>query len=108
MIICSCNILTKARLVAAGRQVAADRPGEPVTAGRAFRELGVRPRCGVCLARVREILAEEGLPITCPEDIVGMAEGDPASMEGPETPETRQDDAPEPVVAISGLLKSPG
>ena len=73
MIVCSCNVLTKAR-VAATAQALSQEPGRPVTAGRIFRALGARPQCGGCLTLIRQIAADAGATVTCPEPLAMVSE----------------------------------
>jgi bacterioferritin-associated ferredoxin len=74
MIVCSCNVLTKARVIAAADRLLRDEPDRPVTAGRIFRALGVRPNCGTCFSLIRQIIADAGLSFTCPEPLASEAE----------------------------------
>jgi bacterioferritin-associated ferredoxin len=74
MIVCSCTVLTKARILAAAAELAADDPFRPITPGRIFRHVGYRPSCGTCFATVRSIIAEAGLAFTCPEPLASVAE----------------------------------
>jgi bacterioferritin-associated ferredoxin len=74
MIICSCNVITKARILAAAAALASEQPGDPVTPGRIFRVLGARPQCGTCFAMVRRIVADAGIAFTCPEPLATVAE----------------------------------
>lgn len=74
MIICSCNVITKARILAAAAALVGEAPGLPVTPGRIFRELGARPQCGTCFAMVRRIVADAGIAFTCPEPLATVAE----------------------------------
>lgn len=55
MIVCSCNVLTAAQIVATLKTEAGSRPLSP---GEAYRCLGCAPRCGRCLTTVRRLLAE--------------------------------------------------
>lgn len=55
MIVCSCNVLSAAQIVATLRTQEGTRPLSP---GEAYRCLGCAPRCGRCLTTVRRILAE--------------------------------------------------
>jgi bacterioferritin-associated ferredoxin len=58
VIICSCNVLSEAQILAAlerGAKVKRRTPGE------AYRCLGCAPRCGRCLATVRALLAKAHL-----------------------------------------------
>jgi bacterioferritin-associated ferredoxin len=77
MIVCSCNVLTKARVIAAADRLLRDDPSRPVTAGRIFRALGVRPGCGTCFSLIRTIVAEAGVTFTCPEPLASEAEDGP-------------------------------
>lgn len=74
MIVCSCNVLTKAGVIAAAEAMALAEPGRPVTAGRIFRALGTRPQCGTCLSLIRKIVAEAGATVSCPEPLSMVAE----------------------------------
>jgi len=74
MIICSCNVISKARIIAAADVAAREEPGRPVTPGRIFRELAARPQCGTCFAMVRRIIADAGITFTCPEPLATDAE----------------------------------
>ena len=74
MIVCSCNVLTRARILAAATELARADPGRPVSPGRLFRALGARPQCGTCFASVRKIVAEAGISFTCPEPLASVAE----------------------------------
>ena len=79
MIVCSCCVLTKARVLAAAQALAREQPQRPVTAGRVFRALGAKPQCGSCYGPIRTIIAEAGLAFTCPEPLASEAEDRPAS-----------------------------
>jgi bacterioferritin-associated ferredoxin len=81
MIICSCNVLTKARIAAAADALAREQPGRPVTPGRIFRTLGARPQCGTCFALVRRIVADAGIAFTCPEPLATVAEDNLSAAE---------------------------
>ena len=74
MIVCSCAVLTKARILAAAETLAREQPYRPVTAGRVFRALGAKPQCGICYGPIRTIIAEAGITFTCPEPLAGEAE----------------------------------
>jgi bacterioferritin-associated ferredoxin len=74
MIVCSCNVLNKARIVATARELAAEDPFRPLTPGRLFRRLGARPNFGTCFSTIRTIIAEAGLAFTCPEPLASVAE----------------------------------
>lgn len=66
MIVCSCNVLTAAQIIATLQTEAGLRSLSP---GEAYRCLGCAPRCGRCLTTVRRILAEAKLSdcnIGCP------------------------------------------
>jgi len=81
MIICSCNVITRARIVAAADQLAREFPGRPVTPGRIFRALGARPQCGTCFALIRRIVADAGMSFTCPEPLATVADQDVTAAE---------------------------
>jgi len=74
MILCSCNVLTKARILAAAEMLAREDPYRPITPGRLFRALGARPQCGTCFAPVRRVIADAGLVFTCPEPLATDSE----------------------------------
>lgn len=78
MIVCSCNVLTKARVVAAAEKLAREAPGKPITPGRVLRELGVKGQCAVCFSLIRTIVAGAGVMITCPEPLATVAEEESA------------------------------
>jgi bacterioferritin-associated ferredoxin len=85
LIICSCNVLSEAQIIAA-LQIEGATPLR--SAGQAYRCLGCAPRCGRCLETVRALIAKVhlanchvGCP-TCPG-----ADAHPASkLEEPEMP----------------------
>lgn len=76
MILCSCNLLTKANIETAAAALVAADPTRPVTPGRVFLALGVRPQCGSCLELIRGMLRDLGLPVTCPEPLATEAGDD--------------------------------
>lgn len=76
MIVCSCNVLTKARVVAAAEALIRRDSTRAVTPGRILKELGVRPQCVVCFSLIRKIVAEAGVMVTCPEPLASEAQGD--------------------------------
>ena len=79
MIVCSCAILTKARVLATAEALAREQPSRPVTAGRVFRALGTKPQCGICYGPIRTIISEAGITFTCPEPLAGESEDPPAA-----------------------------
>ncbi len=81
MIVCSCNVLTRARIVTAALDLAAADPARPITPGRLFRALGARPQCGTCFSVIRGIIAGAGLAFTCPEPLASVAEEDETADE---------------------------
>ena len=81
MIVCSCNVLTKARIVAAAEAAAREQPDRPVTPGRIFRAIGARPQCGTCFALVRRMVADAGIAFTCPEPLAIIADEDMSAAE---------------------------
>ncbi|HET7714082.1 MAG TPA: (2Fe-2S)-binding protein [Bauldia sp.] len=81
MIICSCNVLAKARIAAAADALARENPRRPVTPGAVFRVLGARPQCGTCFTLVRRIIADAGITFTCPEPLATVAEDDLSAAE---------------------------
>jgi bacterioferritin-associated ferredoxin len=74
MIICSCNVLTDARIMEMAERLAADDPMRPLTPGRLFRALAARPNCGTCFSAIRTMIADAGLVFTCPEPLASVAE----------------------------------
>ena len=76
MILCSCNVLTRKRIVAAAEALVAADPGRPVTPARIFKMLGGRPQCGTCFPLIRQATAEAGILITCPEPLASGAEAE--------------------------------
>jgi bacterioferritin-associated ferredoxin len=78
MILCSCNVLSRAALLAAAEKLRSADPSAPVTPGRVFHALGVRPQCGSCVELVRRTLRDGGFPGTCPEPIAVIADQVPA------------------------------
>ena len=69
MIVCSCNVLTEAQILAT---LATEEAGTPRSPAQAYRCLGCAPNCGRCLVTVRDLLKEArgnacnvGCP-TCP------------------------------------------
>ncbi len=55
MIVCSCNVLSDAKILAAFHSEGADATSSPA---RLYRCLGCAPRCGRCVATVRALLAK--------------------------------------------------
>ncbi len=87
MIVCSCSVLTEARIVETAEKLTAADPGRPITPGRLFKALDARPQCGTCFATIHTIIAEAGLAFTCPEPLASQAEredgsGDVATIAG--------------------------
>jgi bacterioferritin-associated ferredoxin len=76
MIICSCNVLTKARIIAAAEELSRQNPGRAVTPGRILRVLGVKADCTICFKMIRVIIAEAGIMVTCPEPLATVADED--------------------------------
>lgn len=74
MIVCSCNVLTRARIAETAERLALEDPTRPITPGRLFRSLGARPQCGTCFTVIRNIVAAKGLTFTCPEPLASIAE----------------------------------
>ncbi|MEJ0011811.1 MAG: hypothetical protein WDM94_04110 [Bauldia sp.] len=74
MIVCSCNVLTHSRILAAAQMLAAEDAFRPITPGRLFKALGARPNCGTCFATIRKVIADGGLTFTCPELLASVAE----------------------------------
>ena len=66
MIICSCNVLSEAQILAALKCEGGERLR---SAGETYRCLGCAPRCGRCVATVRRLVAEAHLAhcqVGCP------------------------------------------
>ncbi len=66
MIICSCNVLTEAQILAA---LEAEDAVRPRSAGEAYRCLGCAPRCGRCVQTVRALVERahlENCNVGCP------------------------------------------
>ena len=76
MIVCSCNVLTKSRILAVAAELAVADPRRPLTPGRLFRAMDARPQCGTCFSLVRSIIASAGIAFTCPEPLASRAEED--------------------------------
>ena len=76
MIVCSCNVLTRARILEIAEELATQDPLRPLTPGRLFKALGARPQCGTCFATIRTMIADAGLVFTCPEPLASVAEAD--------------------------------
>lgn len=74
MILCSCNVITRAKIIETAEKLAAERPGRPVTPAQVFRELRVKAQCTVCFPVIRAVFVEAGLPFTCPEPLASEAE----------------------------------
>ena len=74
MIVCSCNVLARRRILAAAQMLATKDPFRPITPGRLFKALGARPNCGTCFTTIRKIIADAGLTFTCPEPLASVAE----------------------------------
>jgi bacterioferritin-associated ferredoxin len=74
MIVCSCNILTKAQILEAAEMLQREQPGRALTPARIYRFLQMRAQCTVCFALVRRIVMESGLAVTCPEPLGSGAE----------------------------------
>jgi bacterioferritin-associated ferredoxin len=55
LIVCSCNVLSEAQILAALQTEGVSRPRSP---GQAYRCLGCAPRCGRCVATVRALIAK--------------------------------------------------
>jgi len=83
MIVCSCSVLTGARIRATAEVLAAEDPARPITPARLFKALGVRPQCATCFPVIRSIVAGAGLSFTCPEPLASEAEHDePVEFDG--------------------------
>ncbi len=64
MIVCSCNRISAAQIVAA-RDAAS--PSCPFSPGKAYKSLGCKMQCGSCLSTVRSLLSQprrEGCMVT--------------------------------------------
>jgi len=73
MIVCSCNALTKARVIAAAEALIRRNPARAVTPGRILKELGVKAQCAICFSLIRTMIAEAGVMVTCPEPLASEA-----------------------------------
>ena len=74
MIVCSCNVLTKTRVITAAEKLVREAPTRAVTPGRILKELGVKAQCAICFSLIRTIVAGAGVMVTCPEPIATDAE----------------------------------
>lgn len=74
MIVCSCNVLTRTRVVAAAEALARKDPKRAVTPGRILKELGVKAQCAVCFSLILRLVAEAGVAVTCPEPLASEEE----------------------------------
>lgn len=74
MIVCSCSVLTRARILAAAQALAAEDQSRPIIPGRLFKALGSRPQCATCFPVIRSIVAGAGLSFTCPEPLASAAD----------------------------------
>ncbi len=81
MIVCSCNVISKACLETAAEKLAADDPTRPLTPGRLFQSIGKRPNCGTCARTVRQIIADGGHSFTCPEPLASVADAPPVDAD---------------------------
>jgi bacterioferritin-associated ferredoxin len=63
MIICHCNVLTKAAILDAIGTNPLSMPNSPV---QVHKCMGCAPQCGRCLATVRDILAEVRMTTVAP------------------------------------------
>jgi len=79
MIVCSCNVLTKIRVVTAAETLIRRDPSRAVTPGRILKELGVKAQCAVCFSLIRTIVADAGVLVTCPEPLASEAQDDEAT-----------------------------
>ena len=79
MILCSCNLLSSADLRSVAEALRKAEPALPVTQGRVFQAMGVRPQCGGCVELVRSTLRDWGFPATCPEPLASIADRGSAS-----------------------------
>lgn len=86
MIVCSCNVLSHKQIEAAAERLVLRAPDRPVTAGRAFRDLGTRPQCGGCLELIRQLVRDMGIPVTCPEALTMGVDGGVGAEDAPELP----------------------
>lgn len=66
MIVCSCNVLSDAQILATLASEPRHAPRSPV---QAYRCLGCTPNCGRCLTTVRRLLVEarSGCSVGCAE-----------------------------------------
>ena len=56
MIVCSCNVITRASIDRAVEQLGAGPEPGVVTPGCVYRALGKRPQCGTCLRTVSRLI----------------------------------------------------
>jgi bacterioferritin-associated ferredoxin len=80
MILCSCKVLTRERILETAARLVAARPGRPVTPGQVFRALGLKAQCAVCFPLIRTLLAQNGYAVTCPEPLATAAEEDDGAV----------------------------
>jgi bacterioferritin-associated ferredoxin len=77
VIVCSCNVLTKAQILKA---IASESAHSPRSPAQTYRCLGCSPDCGRCLVTVQKILTEARLSAcsvgcaTCPGQTDGLHE----------------------------------
>jgi len=90
MIVCSCKVLTRQRILETAATLALQRPGRPVTPAQVFRALGVKPQCVICFPPIRTLLAEAGFLVTCPDPLATAAEEDEPDGAGSVVPLRRR------------------
>lgn len=79
MIVCHCNVLTKADILSVYAKEHVTMPRSPAQVQRC---LGCAPQCGRCAPLVRDIILEAGVTgctvgcPTCPERALEVANGD--------------------------------
>jgi len=93
MIVCSCNVLTKTRVIAAAESLSRRDPARAVTPGRILKELGVKAQCAICFSLIRTMVAEAGVQVTCPEPLASEAQDDEAQDDEAQDDEAQDDEA---------------
>lgn len=62
MIVCSCNVITRAEIETAVRRIHRRQPNTLITPGLVYKELGLAPDCGVCLCHICELVHQAEAP----------------------------------------------
>jgi bacterioferritin-associated ferredoxin len=82
LIVCSCNVLSEAQILATLRL---EEGARPRSAGQAYRCLGCAPRCGRCVATVRALIASAELK-NCHVGCAVCPAGEAETHDEPELP----------------------